>query len=297
MQPLTLPRLDRIITLYLCSPMAKMISRPQAECVPILSYHSISDNLFGYSHPYYQINTSPEVFSSQMRWLKRAGYQSIDLTTMLEQLTDAEDMSKKVVITFDGGYRDFYTEGFAVMKQCGYTATLFLPTDRIRSAPIHYEGVDYLTWRDVRELHAEGVQFGSQTVTHPDLRSVGPERIDYELGYSKEVIEQALGEAVESFSYPFSFHEEDQDFTRFLVDALQNQGFKNGVCNIIGRAHRQSDQYFLPRIPVNSWDTLKFMEAKLLGAYDWMHFPQWIGKVLNHNIALMQRNDGQSAAH
>lgn len=297
MQPLTLPRLDRIITLYLCSPMAKMISRPQAECVPILSYHSISDNLFGYSHPYYQINTSPEVFSSQMRWLKRAGYQSIDLTTMLEQLTDAEDMSKKVVITFDGGYRDFYTEGFAVMKQCGYTATLFLPTDRIRSAPIHYEGVDYLTWRDVRELHAEGVQFGSQTVTHPDLRSVGPERIDYELGYSKEVIEQALGEAVESFSYPFSFPEEDQDFTRFLVDALQNQGFKNGVCNIIGRAHRQSDQYFLPRIPVNSWDTLKFMEAKLLGAYDWMHFPQWIGKVLNHNIALMQRNDGQSAAH
>jgi peptidoglycan/xylan/chitin deacetylase (PgdA/CDA1 family) len=243
MLPMTMPRLDRFITLYLYSPLARFIGRTRSECVPILTYHSISNNLFGQSHPYYQINTAPGVFSRQMRWLKSQGYQGIHLSDMLAGLASGQDMSNRLVITFDDGYRDFFTEGFAVMKQCGFTATVFLVTDRIRKTPTRFEGVDYLTWQDVRELHAQGIRFGSHTVTHPDLRSMEPDQIDYELGYSKEVIEQELGDAVESFSYPFPFPEEDRDFARFIGDTLENQGFKNGVSSIIGRAHRLCRAY------------------------------------------------------
>ncbi len=132
--------------------------------------------------------------------------------------------------------RIFTRDALPVMKQCGFTATIFLATDRIQDPSVRVEGADYLTWREVRELHAEGIQFGSHTVTHPDLRSLGPEQIDYELGYSKETIEQKLGASVKSFSYPFAFPEEDRDFTRYLVDALENHGFENGVSTIIGRA-------------------------------------------------------------
>src|SRR5215813_9209151 len=170
---LTLPPLDRLITLYVCSPMVKIVGRARHACVPILSYHSISTNLFGHFHPSAQINTTP-AFSAQMRWLKRAGYQSINLAEMLSQLSAGQDMSKKVVITFDDGYRDLYTEGFSILKQCGFGATVFLATGRIRNTPSRYEGVDYLTWQDVRELYSQGVRFGSHTVTHPDLRSMEP---------------------------------------------------------------------------------------------------------------------------
>ncbi|HXM94081.1 MAG TPA: polysaccharide deacetylase family protein [Candidatus Dormibacteraeota bacterium] len=262
--------------------------------MPILVYHSISTNLFGLSHPYYQINTSPEIFSTQMRWLRNAGYHSVDLPEMVDGLSNAQDMSKRVVITFDDGYRDVFTHGLPIMKQCGLTATIFLATDRIHETPMRFEGVDYLTWQDVRELHKEGMSFGSHTVTHPDLRSMEPEQIDYELGYSKEVIEQKLGVAVESFSYPFPFPEEDRDFARFLGDTLENHGFKNGVSNIIGRAHRDSNPYFLPRLGVNSWDNLELLKAKLLGGYDWMHIPQWFHKLVNHNVTMMQGSGRQA---
>lgn len=256
--------------------------------VPILMYHSISTNLFGLSHPYSQINTAPEMFSMQMRWLRNAGYQSVTLSELVDGFADAQEMSKKVVITFDDGYRDLFTDGLAILKQCRFTATIFLATDRIRDTPMRFEGVDYLTWRDVRELQKEGMNFGSHTVTHPDLRSLEPEQIDYELGYSKEVIEQKLGVAVESFSYPFPFPEEDHDFIRFLGDTLQNQGFRNGVSNIIGRAHRESNPYFLPRLGVNSWDHAELLEAKVQGGYDWMHWPQLVKKRVLHNATLMQ---------
>jgi peptidoglycan/xylan/chitin deacetylase (PgdA/CDA1 family) len=285
-----MPRPDRLATLYVCHPVARIMGLKSGARVPILMYHSISDNLFAKSHRYYQINTSPNVFERQMRWLRHNGYRTMDLPEMLAAMEAGQDLSKTVVITFDDGYQDFYTDALPVMKECGFTATIFLATDRIQDTSVRIEGVDYLTWREVRELHAEGIRFGSHTVTHPDLRSLGPEQIDYELGYSKETIQQKLGVSVRSFSYPFAFPEEDRDFTRYLVDALKNHGFENGVSTIIGRARLGNNSFCLPRLPVNSWDDPSLLRAKLEGGYDWLHWLQWFHKFLYHNVSLTQRS-------
>jgi peptidoglycan/xylan/chitin deacetylase (PgdA/CDA1 family) len=284
-----MPRIDRLASIYLSHPLARMIGAVSAVRVPILMYHSISDNLFGKSHPYYQINTSPQVFAQQMRWMRANGYRTLDLTQMWAGMQAGDDLSKTVVITFDDGYRDFYTDAFDALRQCGFTATIFLATDRIKDSPVRIEGVDYLTWAEVRELRAGGTCFGSHTVTHPDLRSLGPDQIEYEVGCSKETIEQKLGTAVESFSYPFAFPEENKNFTQFLVDILENQGFENGVSTIIGRASKNNNHYYLPRLPVNSWDDATLLRAKLEGGYDWLHWPQWLYKYAHHNMSLMQR--------
>jgi peptidoglycan/xylan/chitin deacetylase (PgdA/CDA1 family) len=284
-----MPRLDRLITLYLCSPFARLFAARSGSSVPILAYHSISDNLFGYSHPYYQINTSPQVFADQMKWLRNAGYRTLDLSDLPAALHSRRDLTKCVVITFDDGYRDFLTEGWPVMHQCGFTATVFLATDRIHTTSKRIEGADYLTWQDVRELHAEGISFGSHTVSHPDLRSLEPAEIDYELGYSKEIIEQEISAPVRSFAYPFAFPEEDTNFARYLADALENHGFQDGVSTIIGRANRSSERFFLPRLPMNSWDDAELLSAKLYGGYDWMHIPQSLHKRVHHNVTIMQR--------
>lgn len=282
-------RLDRIITLYLSLPVSRFLGRDKLDCVPVLAYHSVSENLFGYSHPYYQINTSAEIFSQQMRWLRSAGYQTRDLGELCREPDGGCHAGKEIVLTFDDGYRDFFTEAWPVMQQCGFSATVFLVTDRIQNEPQRIEGADYLTWQDVRELHKEGVSFGSHTVSHADLRSLGPEQIDYELGYSKEVIEQKLGAAVRSFSYPFPFPEEDEDFIRYLVDVLENHGYQNAVSTVIGRARDERPEFFLPRLPINSWDDPQFLRAKVEGGYDWLHWPQWVHKFVHHNTPLMQR--------
>jgi len=275
----------------------RLFARATGNFVPILAYHSISDNLFGYSHPYYQINTSPKVFTEQMKWLRNAGYRTLDLQDLPAALESGSDLSKFFVLTFDDGYRDILTDGWPVMHQCGFSATVFLATDRIETSPRRIEGADYLTWQDVRELHAQGISFGSHTVSHADLRSLEPEEINYELGYSKEVIEQTLGAPVRSFAYPFPFPEEDKNFTRFLSDTLENHGFQNGVSTIIGRATRKSNRFFLPRLPMNSWDDPQLLAAKVHGGYDWMHFPQWLHKRVHHNVTIMQRSNEQPLWH
>ena len=282
-----LPRIDRLATLYLCHPVAKLTGWSSKYCVPILTYHSISENLFGKVHPYHQINTPASVFALQMKWLRREGYRTIHLSELLEGFEAGRDLSKTFVLTFDDGYQDFYTEAFPLLKQCGFAATVFLATDRIRDTAVRVEGADYLTWSEVRELHAEGMTLGSHSVTHADLRSLGPEQIDYELGYSKECIEQKTGSAVESFSYPFTLPEEDGDFIRYLADTLENLGYSNGVSSTIGRAKPKDTRFFLPRLSVNCWDDAELLRAKIEGGYDWLHWPQWFYKFAHHNVALM----------
>jgi len=250
--------------------------------------------LFGKVHPYDQINTPVSVFAMQMKWLRHAGYRTIGLSEMLEALETNQNLSKRFVLTFDDGYQDFYTDAFPLLRQCGFTATVFLATDRIRDTSVRVEGADYLTWSQVRELHSHGISFGSHSVTHADLRSLEPEQIDYELGYSKESIEQRIGAPVESFAYPFALPEEDGDFIRYLADTLENLGYSNGASSTIGRAKPKDSRFFLPRLPVNSWDDVELLRAKVEGGYDWLHWPQWLYKFAHHNAALMA---GRSLDH
>jgi peptidoglycan/xylan/chitin deacetylase (PgdA/CDA1 family) len=282
-----LPRLDRLASIYVCHPIAKLTGWTTKYSVPILTYHSISENLFGKVHPYHHINTPVSVFAMQMKWLRREGYRTINLSELLSGFEANQDLTKTVALTFDDGYQDFYTDAFPLLRQCGFMATLFLATDRIRDTSVRIEGANYLTWKEVRELHSEGIAFGSHSVTHADFRSLGPDQIDYELEYSKETIEQRTGAPVESFSYPFALPEEDGDFIRYLADTLENVGYSNGVSSTIGRAKPKDTRFFLPRLSVNCWDDVELLRAKLEGGYDWLHWPQWFYKFAHHNVTLM----------
>ncbi len=289
-----MPRIDRLATVYACHPFAKLTGLSSRRCVPVLAYHSISENLFGKLDPYHQVNTSVAIFEQQMKWLRRAGYRAFGLPEMIAALETGQNLSKAVVLTFDDGYQDFYTDAFPVLRQCGFAATVFLVSGRVRDEAVCFEGANYLTWRQVRELQSNGINFGSRSVTHPDLRSLGPEEIEYELGCSKETIEQEISAPVQSFSYPFALPEEDRGFVRYLTDALENFGYENGVSSTIGRAKPSDARFFLPRLPVNSWDDVDLFRAKLEGGYDWLYWPQWLYKFAHHSVSLMaMRGQGE----
>ncbi len=283
-----LPRIDRLATVYVCHPLAKLTGWSAKYCVPVLTYHSISENLFGKVHPYHHINTPVSIFSLQMRWLRQAGYRTISLTELMNGFETTQDLSKTVVLTFDDGYQDFFTDAFPILKQCGFMATVFLATDRIRDESVRVEGADYLTWNEVRELQAEGITFGSHSVTHPDLRSLGPEQIDYELGYSKETIEQRIGAPGRTLSLIHS-HFRKKTVT---LSGIWRTRWKTWAIRMVflqrsaGPSQKTCVSSFHD-LSVNSWDDLELLKAKVEGGYDWLHWPQWFYKFAHHNVALM----------
>jgi len=150
--------------------------------VPILMYHSISDNLLGCRIPTTTSIHVPLFFAAQMHWLRAAGYRTVGLAEAWVGLRDGADLSRAVVLTFGDGYHDFYTDAIDVLTQCGFSATIFLVTDRIGQTATRVEGADCLTWQEVKILAQAGIRFGSHTVTHPDLRSTNPETVRIRIG-------------------------------------------------------------------------------------------------------------------
>jgi peptidoglycan/xylan/chitin deacetylase (PgdA/CDA1 family) len=125
------------------------------------------------------------------------------------------------VITFDDGYRDFYTNAFPILQKYHFPATVFLPTDFIENETNKLRGKDHLTWSLVAELSASGISFGSHTLSHPQLHDLGRNEIKHELRDSKKSIEDKTGKPVTSFSFPFAFPEEEKIFKDELKNILK----------------------------------------------------------------------------
>ena len=271
-------RLDRFATLYLASPICRLAGNVD-RAIPVLMYHSVADDVQSGRQGYYQTVVSPATFNLHMEYLHRSGFNTCTLSRAIALLgTPQADLAGNVVITFDDGFLDFYANAFPVLHRLGFTATMYLPTAFIADSATEFNGRDCLTWQNVREMQDSGMEFGSHTVSHPQLRLLERADIERELTESKKVIEEKTGRAVESFAYPYAFPQVDTAFRDMLRGILENAGYRNGVCTIVGRASSSSDPFFVERLPVNELDDLQFLHAKLTGAYDWVGSLQSIVK-------------------
>lgn len=254
-------------------------------------YHSISNDDESVVHPYYSIQTTPEAFTWQMQYLYDSGYKAVELGKALELVhSSSRILEKVVVLTFDDGYMDFYTEAVAILRRFGYAATVYLPSSMIKDRISHkFNGKVCLTWDKVTELSDAGYYFGSHSATHKMLRNMKEKEVKYEIYLSKAMIEDKIGKQVDSFSYPYAFPEEDGEYKASLRRLLSETGYRNGVSTNIGRISSQDDRYFLKRIPVNSHDDIDLFRAKIAGAYDWMFNVQKAFKYLK-KIATFRNN-------
>lgn len=263
-------------------------NRPTGKIfIPILMYHSVCGEPETEKHPYFWVNTTPEIFDAQMRFLKENNYQVITLERAIEIIygqTVKDDHSKYVVITFDDGFRDFYVNAFPILQKYGFTATVFLPIKYITDHSQKMDGKEHLSWDEVAELSRQGITFGSHTVSHPKLRALDRDAIKFEIEYSKQVIDSKMGASIDSFSYPFAFPEEDKELTSYLITTLADCGYKFGVSTRIGRASAKDPIFFLKRLPVNSRDDRAFFKAKLEGGYDWLYRVQLASKIIRTKL-------------
>ena len=276
-------RLDRSLTIHFGHTISRIANRRSLTGIPILMYHSIRD-VAQSVHPYYEINTSPAMFGRHMEFLKESGYTSVGLEEAVKHSGDRKPGWRPVVITFDDGFLDFYSTAFPILRQHGFSATVFIPTGLLSDQRSQWKGADLMTWSEVRELQACGVRFGSHTVSHPELERLDDKQVSREVSQSRQTLEDKLGIPIKAFAYPYAFPEHNKAFTRRLGGILESHGYEVGVSTVIGRARSTDNPFFLPRLPINTWDDLALFQAKLEGGYDWLHWPQWIYKQIQHYV-------------
>lgn len=88
-----------------------------------------------------------------------------------------------------------------------------------------------LSWSQVREMAAAGVEFGSHTVTHPNLTQLSDVELDWELAESKRVLEERLQRPIDTLAYPIGT---TSAFDARVIAATERHGFKLGVTYVTG---------------------------------------------------------------
>jgi len=287
-------RFDRFITLNLVQPFCRMLVTRHASRVtslPILMYHSISDDPEPGVRPYYRVCTSPQRFREQMQWLKNNGYQGVSLNAGLKSKSEIGNRKSeigKVVLTFDDGFRDFHTAAWPILREFGFTATMYLPTAFIGNSSCHpspvirhaFRGKECLSWEEIQELHRAGIEFGSHTVNHPKLFELPWKQVELEIQNSKLEIENRLGVPCATFAYPYAFPQTNRDFVHRFKDLLMTGGYETCVTTQLGRHRPDDDALQIKRLPVNQDDNLPLFAAKLAGDYDWLGRFQSLSKTL-----------------
>jgi len=187
------PRLDRWLSLGVAAPLARLRARRHA--IPILMYHSIADDVDDTVHPYFRTVTTPASFARQVGWLQRGGYEAVSLAEAIRLAHEPGALpQKKVVLTFDDGFRDFLTAALPILQSAGFGATVFLSTA--------YLGRPFLTGRpclaahEVKALSDGGIEFGSHSVSHRRLAEIPADQLAGEVADSKRAIEDITGSKV-----------------------------------------------------------------------------------------------------
>lgn len=222
--------------------------------IPILMYHSISQ----FSGPKFKKFTAPvTLFAEHMTYLQQNGYTPITVTQFINARAQEGSVlpERPIVITFDDGFADFFTDAFPVLQRYGFTATLYIATGFINSTSRWLQREEetsrlMLTWDQLSEISIHGIECGGHSHYHRQLDILPNGEAYDEIVLCKRLLEDHLGHKVLSFAYPHGYHSVT---TKRLV---RKAGYTSACAVKYAMSSETSDPFALARLLVSTDTTV-----------------------------------------
>lgn len=221
----------------------RLVESRRAHPVPILMYHKIG----AVTANAWWVSTG--VFERQLRALRNQGYSTVLPDDIVNHRKAGKRLPPKpVMITFDDGYRDSLALAEPLLKQYGFRAVVYLITDTVAEIPERrrqYEGVDVLTWPEVKAMQQRGTfVFGGHGHRHQNLAVVNDPYPDIQECYSQ--LRQ------HGIRQPFSFCYPHGEYNARTIQAVKRAGFRSAmVCeDRVALTGKAMNLMALPRVSV-----------------------------------------------
>jgi len=205
--------------------------------VPIIMYHYVEYVQNKNDKLRIALNTTPYVLENEIQTLIAAGYNFItnnDLSDVLDGKTNLP--ANPILLTFDDGYRDFYTDAYPILKKYRVKATNYVIAGFLNRN-------NHLLTSQVQEISNDGlVEIGAHTVNHVWLKGLQLNIVSDEVFQSKEILEQLIHKPVLSFAYPFGAFDDQ------AIKVVKDSGFRSAVSTIPGVNQNQEDRFYMFRL-------------------------------------------------
>lgn len=149
------------------------------------------------------ISVTPELFRRQMECLAA-------LRIPVVPLDEVRRRPGAVALTFDDAFRNVFEHALPELVRHGFPATVFVVSGRCGGwndwDQKGYRGIPRLplmSWDELKQLAAAGIELGGHGVDHPDLTAIAPERAREQMQACRLEIEQRTARRVRWFAYPY----------------------------------------------------------------------------------------------
>ena len=225
--------------------------------VTVLIYHRFGED------EYPSTNIATDRFREQLEFLKNNNYTVISLEQLSHALHEGIKLpDRSVVITIDDGYRSVYTDAWPVLKQYDYPFTVFVYVKATDNK--HW---NYMTWDQIREMKASGVDFQNHGFAHGHM-AFKPSEMDMEeykawiradLAVSTKLMAEELKERPRFFAVPYG------EYNKTLLEEIRSIGYEAILLQDPGSVSMDTDPFTIPREPIlgNDWATMKHFQKIL----------------------------------
>ena len=236
----------RVLEVYQAARMQKAVP----GFIPVLMYHKIPDAPLATKH---QIYVTKENFEKHLAYFKQQKLTPITFADYLKYASGELSLRtfppRPIILTFDDGYTDNYTNLLPLMQQYGYRGVLYLLGD----AETRYNQWDadfdpdeprseIMDLAQKRAFVAAGWEIGAHTMSHPRLTTLPLPEAAAEIQRSKTALEAALQTEIVSFAYPYG------DLNEAVKTAVRGAGFALGVATDTGGMTIEDDRMQVFRV-------------------------------------------------
>lgn len=223
--------------------------------VPILMYHYVSELPPDADEYRRDLTLAPDLFRDHVDYLFYQGYNPISLYQLDEALANGKPLPPKpVALTFDDGYIDHYTNVFPALRAYNFTATFFIITAKPDASD-----PAYLSWEQIQEMAAEGMNMESHTKNHIDLRGRDYDTLVYEMLGSMESLRFYTGRWPHIFCFPVGFYDDT------ALNVLETLPVWRAVTTENGTLHTSDNRLLMPRVRISSGTTATVLGRLLSG--------------------------------
>jgi peptidoglycan/xylan/chitin deacetylase (PgdA/CDA1 family) len=148
-----------------------------------------------------------------------------------------------LIISFDDGFESIYTRAMPILRKNNLRATFFIVSSFVGTR-------DYLSWDQLLEMKAAGMNIESHTHTHPVLTKLSREKIKEELTTSKEMLEGKLQSEITALCVPGGF-------TNGIVAEIARECGYTALCtSLIGLNRIDKAHFELRRLGIKGFDSM-----------------------------------------
>lgn len=206
--------------------------------LPVLMYHHVQSREAATANKQINITVYTDVFKSQMEYLKSRGYSTVTMNDLINFFDSGTGIGgKSLLITFDDGYQDFYTDAYPILSGLGFKSTMFVPTGLMQNP-------GYLTWDEISGMNGS-VLFANHTWSHKNVASKNTP-VEKEISTADIQLSDHGLNLPKVFAYPYG--PDSLPAENYLSSLNYKAAFTTQIGNVLCKKQRLS----LPRVRVGN---------------------------------------------